>query len=133
MTEDVSMGIRLAVTVCLIASAVAIASNVLLMSIGTMDRFRDSYVEAVNSSDASVLNSLSNFSSVESTVIYKVARESNAIMKIVVKQKDGSTKTFDWSDPNIDLSWFRENATKRFSVSIEVREGYILTCEEVDR
>lgn len=131
MTEEVSGTMRLSVTIALLATMVATVANITMSSLLLMDNFRNSFVDAANASSTTTVYDLQHFSSIESPNIYKVALESGDISKIDVILLDGSTLTFDFDDPDIDLTWFKRNAIKRFKVEVELRAGYELTLTEV--
>ena len=136
MTEDVSASIRLSITVLLLAAAVGVVANISVMFIGVTANFRDSYVAASNQVHTSTISDLQTKKSVEATIIYKVARESNQIIRIEIVDSNGAVlRTFDFNSENIEqeLDYFIENATKRFSVKIERREGYILRLTEATK
>lgn len=131
MTEEVSGTMRLSVTIALLATMVATVANITVSSLLLMDNFRNSFIDAANASSTSTVYDLQHFSSIEASNIYKVALESGDISKIDVILLDGSTLTFDFDDPDIDLTWFKRNAIKRFKVEVELRAGYELTLTEV--
>ena len=132
MAEDVSTFIKLAITVCLCASLVATVSNISATSLRLMEEYRAAYASSAEFASSSTISSMQRFSSVESSNIYKLAMNSKDISKITVILLDGTTKVFDFGDPNMRLSWFKENAIKRFRVEAVIRYGYELTCTEVD-
>lgn len=131
MTEEVSGTMRLSVTIALLATMVATVANITVSSLLLMGNFRNSFVDAANASSTTTVYDLQHFSSIEAPNIYKVALESGDISKIEVILLDGSTLTFDFDDPDIDLTWFKRNAIKRFKVEVELRAGYELTLTEV--
>lgn len=135
MTEEVSSQMRLSVTVALLASAVAVVVNILVMWIGVIQGFSDTYVAANNQVFSSTISELQSKDSIESTVIYKVARESDQICMIKIVNSSGTVlRTFDFKAASIenDLKYFITNANKRFNVKVDVRDGYVLTLLEVD-
>lgn len=134
MTEEVSSQIRLSVTITLLASVVAVVAAILTMWVGVMQSFADRYVDANNQVFSTVIMEMQGKDSIEAPVIYKVAMESDQISLIKILNADDSVAmSFDFTDAQIvkQLKYFINNATKRYKVRVDVREGYVLSLWEV--
>lgn len=133
MSEDMSTSMRIAVTVYLTASMLAIVVGILGSSIRTLNGFTDKYNVAVNGAAGETINNIGGRETLSGALVYsKIMEALNTIDRVDVKGETGVWDTiYTLGDNETDLLTFMaENKNKKYSLRT-VRGEYINTMTTV--